>query len=80
MDKGMIFVPLGGRSAAFVAYWTLRLFFSSNPMPFKTNLHGFQQKSISFGVPSPPALIQVVIQTSLCREVFFRNIVQPVGV
>ena len=27
MDKGMIFVPLGGRSAAFVAYWTLRLFF-----------------------------------------------------
>ena len=30
MDKGMLFVPLGGRSAAFVAYWTLRLFFLSN--------------------------------------------------
>ena len=77
MDKGMIFVPLGGRSGAFVAYWTLCLFFSSNPMPFKTNLHGFQQKGISFNVP---ALIQVVIQTLLFGEVSFRNIVQPVGV
>ena len=75
MDKGMFFVPLGGRSAAFVASWTLRLFFSSNPMPFKTNLHRFQQKGISFGVPSPPALIQVLIQTPLCGEVSFRNIV-----
>ena len=80
MDKGMIFVPLGGRSAAFVAYRTLRLFFSSNPMPLKTNLHGLQQKSISFGVPSPPALIQIVIQRLLFGEVSFRNIVQPVGV
>ena len=49
MDKGMIFVPLGGRSAAFVAYWTLLLFFSSNPMPFKSNLHGFQ-KTVSVSV------------------------------
>ena len=80
MDKGMIFVPLRGRSAAFVADWTLCQFFSSNPMPFKSNLRGLQQKSISFGVPSPPALIQVVIQTPLCGEVSFRNIVQPVGV
>ena len=80
MDKGMVSVPLVGRSAAFVAYWTLRLFFSSKTMPLETNLHGFQQKSNSFGVPSPPALIQVVIQTPLCGEVSFRNIVQPVGV
>ena len=80
MDKGMIFVPLVGRSAAFVAYWTLRLFFSSKKMPFKTNLHGFQQKSNSFRVPSPPGLIQVVIQTLLCGEVSFRNIVPPVRV
>ena len=76
MDKGVIFVPLVGWSAALVAYWTLHLFFSSKTMPFKTNLHGFQQKSNSFGVPSPPALIQVVIQTPLCGEVSFRNIVQ----
>ena len=41
MDKVMVFVPLVGRSAAFVAYWTLRLFVSSKTMPFKTNLHGF---------------------------------------
>ena len=45
MDKGMKFVPLVGRSAAFVAYWTLRLFFWSKKMPFKTNLHGFHQKN-----------------------------------
>ena len=80
MDEGMIFVPLAGRSAAFVAYWTLRLFFSSKTMPFKTNLHAFEQKSNSFGVPSPPALIQVGIQTPLCGEVSFCNIVRPVGV
>ena len=80
MDKGMISVPLGGRSAAFVAYWTLCLFFSSNPMPFKTNLHGFRKKSIGFGVPSPSALIQVVIQTPPCGEVSFRNIAQLTGV
>ena len=80
MDKGMIIVPLVGRSAALVAYWTLRLFFLSKTMPFKTNLHGFQQESNSFGVPSPPVLIQVVIQTPLCGEVSFRNVVQPVGV
>ena len=80
MDKGMIFVPPVCWSAAFVAYWTLRLFFSSKTMPFKTNLHGFQQKRNSFSVPSPPALNQVVIQTPLCGEVSFRNIVQPVGV
>ena len=80
MDKGMIFLPLVGQSAAFVAYWTVRLFLSSKTMPFKTNLDGFQQKSNSSGVPSPPALIQVVIQTPLCGEVFFHNIVQPVGV
>ena len=43
MEKGMTFVPLVGRSAAFVAYWTLPLFFSSKTMPFKTNLHAFQQ-------------------------------------
>ena len=78
--KGMIIVPLVGRSAAFVAYWALRLISSSKTMPFKTNLHGFQQKNTSFGVPSPLALIQVVIQTPLCGEVSFRNIVQPVGV
>ena len=76
----MIFVPLVGRSAALVAYWTLCLFFSSKTMPFKTNLHGFQQKSNSLGVPSPLALIQVVILTLLFGEVSFRNIVQPVGV
>ena len=76
----MIFFPLVGRSAAFVAYWTTRLFVSSKTMPFETNLHDFQQKSDSFGVPSPPALIQVVIQTPLCGEVSFRNILQPVGV
>ena len=80
MDKGMIFIFLLGRFAAFVAYWTPRLFVSSKTMPFKTNLHGFQQKSNTFGVPSPPALIQVVIQTPLCGEVSFRNILQPVGV
>ena len=80
MDKGMIFVPLVGRSAAFVAYWTLRLFFSSKRIPFKTNLQCFQHKSVSFGVLWPPALIQVLIQTPLCGEVSFRNIVQPVGV
>ena len=80
MDKGMIFILLVGRSAAFVAYWTPRLFVSSKTMPFKTNLHGFQQTLNSFGVLSPPALIQVVIQTLLCGEVFFRNILQPVGV
>ena len=44
MEKGMIFVPLVGRFAAFVVYWTLRLFFSSKAMPFKTNLHGFHRK------------------------------------
>ena len=44
MDKGMIFVPLVGRSAALVAYWTLRMFFSSKIMPFKTNLRALQQK------------------------------------
>ena len=59
MDRGMIFVPLVGRSAAFVAYWTPRSFVSSKTMPLKSNLHGFQQKSNSFSVPSPPALIQV---------------------
>ena len=80
MDKSMIFVPSVGRSAAFLAYWTPRLFVSSRAMPFKTNLHGFQQKGNSLGVPSLPALIQVVIQTPLCGEVSFRNIVQPVGV
>ena len=80
MDKGMIFILLVGWSAAFVAYWTPRLFVSSKTMPFKTNLHGFQQNSNSFGVPSPPALIQVVIQTPLCGGVSFRNILQPVGV
>ena len=80
MDKGMIFVPLVGQSAAFVAYCTLRLFSSSKTMPFKTILHGFQPESNSFGVPPPPALIQVVIHTPLCGEVSFRNIVQPVGV
>ena len=80
MDKGMIFILLVGRSAAFVAYSTPRSFVSSKTMLFKTNLHGFQQKSNSFGVPSPPALIQVVIQTLLCGEVSFRNILQPVGV
>ena len=74
MHKGMIFRVLVGRSASFVAYWTLRLFVSSKTMPFKTNLHGFQQKSNSFGVLSPPALIQVVIQTPLCGKVSFRNI------
>ena len=79
MGKGMIFIPLVGRSAAFVAYWTPCLLVSSKTMPFKTNLHGFQQKRNSFGVPSPPALIQVVIQTPLCGEVSFRNILQPVG-
>ena len=73
MDKGMIIVPLVGRSAAFVAYL-------SKTSPFKTNLHGFQENSNSFGVPSPRALIQVVILTPLCGEVSFRNIVQPVGV
>ena len=57
MDKGMFFVPLVGRSAAFGDYWTLRLFFSSQTVPFKTNLHAFLQNSNSFGVPSPPALI-----------------------
>ena len=76
----MIFIPSVGGSAAFVAYWTPCLFVSSKTMPFKTNLHGFQQKSNSFGVPAPPALIQVVIQTPLCGEVSFRNILQPVGV
>ena len=80
MDKGMIFLLLVRRSAAFVAYWTPRLFVSSKTMPFKTNLHGFQQKSNSFRVPLPPALIQFVIQTPLCGEVSFRNILQPVGV
>ena len=80
MDKGMIIVPLVGRSAALVVYWTLRLLFSSKTMPFKTNLHGFEQRSNSFGVPSPLALIQVLIQTPLCGEVSFRSIVQPVGV
>ena len=80
MDKGMTSVPPVGRSAASVAYLTLRLFFSSKTMPFKTNLHGFQQKSNSFAEPSPLALIQLVIQTLLCGEVSFRNIVQPVGV
>ena len=80
MDKGIIFVPLVGRSAAFVAYWTPRLFFSSKKMPFKNDLHGFQQKGNSFGVPLPPALIQVMIQTLLGGEVSFRNILQPVGV
>ena len=44
MDKGMIFVRLWGRSAAFVAYWTLRLFFSSNPMPFKQTCMAFNKK------------------------------------
>ena len=77
MDKGMIFVPLGGWSAAFVAYWTLRLFFSSNTMPFKTNLHGFQQKGNSFGVPSPPALIPVVFQTPLCGKCPFVTLCSP---
>ena len=38
MDKGMIFVPLVGRSAAFVAYWTLRLFFSSTCKAFNKKL------------------------------------------
>ena len=76
----MLFVPLVGWLAPFVAYWTPRLFVPSKAMPFKTNLHGFQQKSNTSGVPSPPALIQVVIQTALCGEVSFRNIVQPVGV
>ena len=80
MDRGMIFIPLVGRPAAFVAYWTPRLFVSSKIMPFKTNLHSFQQKSNSFGVPSPPALIQIVIQTPLCGGVSFRDILQPVGV
>ena len=80
MDKGMIFFLLVRRSAALVAYWTPRLFVSSKTLPFKTNLHGFQQKSNRFGVPLPPALIQVVIQTPLCGEVSFRNILQPVGV
>ena len=80
MDKGMFFIFLVGRSAAFVAYYTPHLFASSKTMPFKTNLHGFQQKSNSFGVPSQPALIQVVIQTPLSGEVSFRTILQPVGV
>ena len=80
MGKGMVFILLVGRSDAFVAYWTPRLFLSSKKMPFKTNLHGFQQKGISFCVPSPLALIQVVIQTPLCGEVSSRNILQPVGV
>ena len=80
MDKGMIFIPLVGWSAAFVAYWTPRLFVSSKTMPFKSNLHGLQQKSNSFGVLSPPALIQFVIQTPQCGEVSFRNILRPVGV
>ena len=80
MDKGMIFIFLVGRSAAFVAYWTPCLFVSSKTMPFKTNLHGFEQKSNSFGVPSPPALIQVVIETPLFGEVSCCNILQPVGV
>ena len=80
MDKGMIFIPLVGRSAAFVAYWTPRLFVSSNTMCFKTNLHGLRQKSNSFGSLSPPALIQVVIQTPLCGGASFGNILQPVGV
>ena len=80
MDKGMILIRLVCRSAAFVAYWTPCLFVSSKTMPFKTNLHGLQQKSNSFGVPSPAALIQVVIQTPLCGKVSFRNILQPVGV
>ena len=79
MDKGMIFF-LVGWSAAFVAYWTPRLFVSSKTMPFKTNLHGFPHKSRGFGAPLPPALIQVVIQTALCGEVSFRNILQPVGI
>ena len=80
MDKGMFFIPLLGRSAAFVSYWTPRLFIPSKTMPFKTNLHGFQQKSNSFVVPSPLALIQVVIPTPLSGKVSFRNILQPVGV
>ena len=80
MDKGMIFLLPVRRSAAIVAYWTPRLFVSSKTMPLKTKLHGFQQKSNSFGVPSPPALIQGVIQTPLSGEVSFRNILQPVGV
>ena len=79
MEKGIIFF-LVGRSAAVVAYWTPRLFVSWKTMPFKTNLQGFQQKSGSFGVPSPPTLIQVVIQTPLCGKVSCRNILQPVGV
>ena len=80
MENGMIFISLVGRSAAFVAYWTPRLVVSSKTMPLKTNLDGFEQKSNSFGVPSPPALIQVVSQTPLSGEVSFCNILQPLGV
>ena len=69
MGKGMICILLVGRSAAFAAYSTPRSFLSSKTMPLKTNLHGLQQKSNSFGVPSP-----------LCGELSFRNILQPVNV
>ena len=48
MDKGMIVIFLVGRSAAFVAYCTPRLFVSSKTMTFKSNLHGFQQKKKQF--------------------------------
>ena len=44
MDKGMIFVPLVGRSAAFVAYWTLRLFFSSKQCLSKPTCTAFNKK------------------------------------
>ena len=35
MDKDMIVIPLVGRSAAFVAYWTPRLFVSSKDNAFQ---------------------------------------------
>ena len=46
----------------------------------KPTCTAFNKKVTASVCLSPPALIQVVIQTPLCGEVSFRNILQPVGV
>ena len=75
MDKGMICIPLMGPSAVFVAYWSPCLFVSSKTMPFKTNLHGFQQKSNSFAGADSSCDSNTAVWQSVPR-----NILQPVGV